>query len=317
MSWPLQQSIKLFITILLLCVSPWGYAESPVRITMLLSGDSQLYYNAVDGVEEELNKILGLEFKISTVSDFNDREINEVNISSDYIIAVGTKALRYVASSRTTVPVLNILVAKHTYNAISQNSDQEQDYSVIYLDQPAERLLLLAKIVLGTRSNKIGMLFGPTSVSEKSGYTVAAENSSIRLISRVENAENVSLEVIESLIKETDGYIALYDREVLNRKIAKWLLYIANVHRKPVIAYSKSYVEAGAIAAAYTTPLDAGRSAAGWIVGNIQSTKPIVWKKYPERFTVDVNNKIAAKLNISVEDSDVISAKIRNAEVKR
>lgn len=312
-----QHTLQLITATLLLFVSLCGYAEPPVKITMLLSGESHLYYNAVDGVKEELDKTPGADYDITTVTDINDIDINKINSNSDYFIAVGSKALRYISATEISIPVLNILVSRRNYQAISKKSLLAKNSSVIYLDQPAERLLLLAKFVLDKRARKIGMLFGPASSDEKNDYMHAANQLSLELVAQVEKSEKASLDVIESLIKSSDAYIALYDRKVLNRKTAKWLLYMANVYRKPVIAYSKSYVEAGAIAAVYTTPADAGRSAASWVAENTRSSKTVLWKRYPQRFSVDVNRRIATKLNLSIDDSDVISSKIKNAEVKK
>ncbi len=308
--------IKLTTAIFLLCFSLWGYTDTTTKITMLLSGESRLYYDAVDGVTEELDSMSGLDYELTTISDLENIDIKEIGKKSDYIIVVGTKALRFITSTKLPTPTLNILVSKRTYQFISKNSKSKRNYSVIYLDQPAERLMLLAKLVLNSRVNNIGMLFGPTSVSEKQDYISAANKLRLKLVSKEESSDKASLDVIESLIKETSAYVALYDRDVLNRKIAKWLLYMANVNRKPVIAYSRSYVEAGAVAAVYTTPTDAGRSAANWLSENINSTRRKIWNRYPQRFTVDINKRIATRLNLSIDNPDVISAKIKAAEVK-
>jgi len=284
---------------------------------MLISGESRLYYDAIDGVSEQLDDVDGLEYNILTISDFNNQSIQDINKNSDYIIAVGTKALRYISSVDTSVPVLNILVSKRNYHVIINKRRNARKYSVIYLEQPTERLLLLTKLISGERLKNVGMLFGPTSVSERADYVSAANELSIQLVTQIAKSDKSSLDMIESLIKDSDAYIALYDRAVLNRKIAKWLLYMANVYRKPVIAYSKSYVEAGALAAVYTTPTDAGRSAADWVIENIKNNKAMIWNRYPQRFTVNVNRRIATKLNLSIDDPDVITAKIKSAEVKR
>ena len=307
--------IKFIVSIVLLVVSLYGHAESSPKITILLSGESQLYYDAVEGIKERLNKVVELKYTITSVSEFVNHPVSNFTDDQDYIIAVGTKALKYLSISDVSIPSLNILVSRRSYQSVPKTDSIQNKTSVIYLDQPAYRILMLAKLINSEKKNKLGMLFGPTSVSEKSDYVNAASALSLQLNSQFEDSNESSLDVIESLIKGSDAYIALYDRKVLNRKIAKWLLYMANVYRKPVIAYSKSYVEAGAIAAVYTSPLDAGRNAASWLLENINNNNTVVWDKYPQRFTVEINRKIATKLNLSIDDTDVISAKIQAAEV--
>ncbi len=311
----LHKNIRFVITIFVLFFSLWSYAGTSIRITILLSGESRLYYDAVDGVTEKLDGASGMEYVVTTVRDLSDNSIDEIKTNSDYIVVVGTKALQAVATKKIPIPTLNILVSKRSYQTIRRGRENAPNISVIYLDQPAERTLLLAKLILQGGANKIGMLFGPTSASEKKDYVSNAKKLSLRLIERVEKTDKSSLDTIEELIKKSDAYIALYDRKVLNRKIAKWLLYMANVYRKPVIAYSKSYVEAGALAAVYTKPIDAGRSAAAWLVENIKAGQPVKWERYPQRFTVDINRRIATKLNLLIDDSDVVSARIKAAEV--
>lgn len=305
------------IAFMLLSASFGLNAAPSISISILLSGESQLYYDAVDGISQKLDSAIGLDYDIKTMSDFNNEASAGEYASSDYIIAVGSKAARYIASStkRTSASVLNILVSKRSYQAIYKDDENTSQQSVIYLDQPAERILLLAKLIVEDSNAKIGMLFGPTSSLEKFGYLSAAKKLSLQLIAKQENSSKASLDVIESLITTTDAYVALYDREVLNRKIAKWLLYMSNVHRKPVIAYSKSYVDAGAVAAVYTSPFDAGISAANWLIDNIKSDNKKIWKTYPQRFTVSINRKIATKLNLVIDDADDIATKMKLIEV--
>lgn len=310
----LQQYVKFTIVLLLLLFSQWLHAQSPVRITVLLSGESQLYFDAVAGITERLDDTPNLKYKLTILRGIKNQSTSEIKATSDYIIAVGTKAFRHVSLENISIPTLNILVSKRSYQTIIKKSPSAIKSSVIYLEQPTERLLLLAKLALKDNAKKIGMIFGPTSVLEKHEYMVVANKLSLQLISKIEVTDKISLDVIEKLIKTSNAYIALYDQKVMNRKTAKWLLYMANVYRKPVIAYSKAYVEAGALAAIYTTPADAGRSAADWLYENIKNNKNIIWKRYPLRFSVDINRRIASKLNLFIDDQDVIKANIKAAE---
>ena len=313
MTCSLHAIIKYVIAVVLLSVTICGHANT--NVTVLLSGKSQLYYDAAGGLEQALNNTEGVDYSISIISDLSAADRKAIDSASDYVVAVGTRALQFVVTSQLSSPVISILVPRKTYQTLVGKT--HRDISVIYLEQPPKRFVLLSRFILKERLTKLGMLFGPDSITDRTDYVTAASDLAIQLVSLKSKSANASLEAIESVIKDADMFVALYDREALSRKTAKWLLYMANVYRKPVIAYSRSYIEAGALAAVYTMPVDAGKMAAEWILENNNHQRVLVWQRYPDRFSVDINRSIASRLNIIVDDAEIIKNKIKVAEVKK
>jgi len=306
------------MAILLLCVAVTVRAagDERVNISVLLSGDSRLYYEAVSGLENALEEQVSVHYQLRTFDDINSQPANEMYRGADFIIAVGSKAARLVMQNPTDTPVLSILVPRQSYNSIVRsNSDSNAGkHSVLYLEQPASRLLSLAKIVAGVQRPAVGMVFGPTSKQQRDEYLNESEKLSVDLSYIEEENDKRSLDAIKSLVENTGVYLALYDRKVMNRKTAKWLLYIAGIKRKPVVGYSQSYVDAGALAAIYTSPYESGENAVDWVIENLANGGNAVWNRHPDLFTVSINRKTARKLNMSLDSPNKISEQIRERE---
>jgi len=306
---------------ILLCTSSFvSSAENgQIKISVVLSSDSRLYYEAVEGIEDTLDNSSIAQYKLKTFNNIQRTRAEDVYENADYVIAVGSKAANYVIQHPTQKPVLSILVPKQSYRTLVNTAGRElgSNYSVLYLGQPASRLLALAKIVTGHNKNGVGMVFGPSSKQQLDAYLSEAEKLSINLSYIEEDNDKRALDAIKNLVSSTSVYVALYDRKVMNRKTAKWLLYLAGVNRKPVIGYSQSYVDAGALAAVYTSPYQAGENAVAWLSENSSGNKDITWNKYPNLFAVKINKKTMRKLNMILASPGSIETKIRESEARK
>jgi len=309
------------MAIVLLCiVAPVSSAESEqVKISIILSSDSRLYYEAVEGIEDSLENSNTVQYQVKTFDDLSSARVADVYGGMDFIIAVGSKASRYVLQNPTQKPVLSILVPKQSYQTLLGNAGEEvgANYSVVYLGQPVSRLLLLAKIISGNKNNNVGMVFGPASKQQLDDYINESDRLSLNLSYIEEENDKRALDAIKDLVTDTSVFLALYDRKVMNRKTAKWLLYLAGVKRKPVIGYSQSYVDAGALAAVYTSPYQAGENAALWLTDNMTGNREVTWNKHPDLFAVKINKKTMRKLNMIIDSSARIETQIRLNEASQ
>ena len=74
-------------------------------------------------------------------------------------------------------------------------------------------------------------------------------------------------------------------------------------HRKPVVAFSKAFVSAGALAALYTTPAQLGRQTADILLASSSGLPPA---SYPTQFAVAINHDVAHALGLNIPDEATV-----------
>jgi ABC-type uncharacterized transport system substrate-binding protein len=67
----------------------------------------------------------------------------------------------------------------------------------------------------------------------------------------------------------------------------------------PVIAFSKSYLKAGALAAIYSSPANVAQDAAEWLIKAKGKTVGNLYK--PEHYSLNFNKSVAGNLKIKLE----------------
>ncbi len=108
-------------------------------------------------------------------------------------------------------------------------------------------------------------------------------------------------------------FLALPDQSVFNKATAKWSLYITLHDKKPLIGFSEKYVEAGALAAVYSTPTDIGKDAYNTLAAYL-NTNILPDAHHPTDFSVKTNVSSARALNIELPPENILIQKIKEAE---
>ncbi|WP_415913204.1 hypothetical protein [Neptuniibacter sp. QD37_11] len=231
----------------------------------------------------------------------------------DRIFPVGSKATRHIISrTHAHQKVYVSLVPRHTYwSILKDNRDKalvkEGRLTAVYIDQPVGRIIRLAKEIY-PEAKVYASLFGPNSRAYLPDMQSTLKDAGLGFRYRDINQDDNPVTVIQGLVGEADIIIALPDVAMYNRIIAKWLLYIAFASRKPLIAFSDKYVDAGAAAAVFSTPSDIAASVL-WVLKKTNS-RLNVEGYFPKFFTVKTNKRALATLRIHAPSDEVIHAKI-------
>ena len=210
-------------------------------------------------------------------------------------------------SKRPEIPVLSILITDSAFSSITEkyygslNVALESGVSAIILGQPPSRSVRLAKLLVPD-AVRTGVMVGPVSFHwiEQIKDEIVNNKMEPNLIA-IEPEDN-PIHMIEPVIKNSDVFIPVPDSRLINISTARWILQLSYRYKVPVIAYSKTYVQAGALAAVYSSPEDVARQAANQILqGSVKSG--VKGKKYsPEYFSVSLNRSVARNLNIQLKD---------------
>lgn len=276
------------------------------NVVFVVSKDTRAYTQVVDAIQ---NNML-LEKK-----DYSFKTILKTSVSSleatvrlaDIIVTLGAGAAEAVFNRKTSQPVIALLITDNMFSLLakeyfgSRSQALASGVSVVCLEQPIERSIKLAKLVMPSAIN-LGLMLGPSSsgrLPEIEGY-VKASDMLPNLVS-IKPSDNPIL-AIDPVIKRSDVFIPLPDNRLINTATAKWILQLSYRYKVPVIAYSKTYLNAGALAAIYSSPHNVAMQVSDLLLQNPMSLGYVGQVYQPVYFSVEFNDYVAENLNIHLRD---------------
>ncbi|MBL3616457.1 MAG: hypothetical protein JMN26_01845 [gamma proteobacterium endosymbiont of Lamellibrachia anaximandri] len=238
--------------------------------------------------------------EVGTTSSIPTNLKPEWSKHSDLIITLGSKAAKFTRDHGVTNKTVHAMIPMlpDRKSNISDRLFQETD--TIYLNQPLERSLRLAKLSTGG-GKRIGILVHKNNRPSES----ILRNSENKLGITITLAEVVNSKELGSklgkLLESSDVLLALPDANIHNRKTISNILTSTYRKQVPVVGFSAAYVKAGAISAVHSTPDDIARHIVD-VSGSHLNVKSdlIIGPKYPKYFSVSVNRKVARSLGIKL-----------------
>lgn len=228
------------------------YKEKPD--ILIISGNH--YKKVVKSLESYLPS---RKYDVSVKYISSQEIISEIDKDIDFIISVGRKATlranEYLSTVDNAVPLLAVLIPKKMYNSINKNIKNNKDpnrlFSAIYREQPVERQLqIIADLIPSAKT--IGVLtsmYDPESIEE---LKKAASKQNFDLIITENYKRENLINSLRYVLSHCDVLLALPDPEIYNPFTAKGILVTSYRRKIPIIGYSKTYVDAGALAAVYS-----------------------------------------------------------------
>lgn len=311
--WQQLRKHPILRSLLMLCLF-FSPQLTQAKILLLLSSNVSYYQQTAKSIIDASHQsIPNKEFHSFTV-----KQLTQKNVSLDQyklIIAIGTAAATKAIELESDTPLLNVFIPKNAYEAINPNNSGNPNSSLnpssslnptgsrkvsaIYLDQPLKRLMTLAYI-LKPEAKNLGTIFGPISQSAKPDIEHLAKSTGINLKYDFLTKEDNPVSILKPVVTESDIFIAIPDHAILNKAIARWILYLGFQHKIPVIGFSNAYTNAGAIASVYSSPENIGKQTAETIVNWLNNNDEIWSPTYPRYFTLSTNPAVARSLGISL-----------------
>ena len=287
---------------------------------LLLSGNATYYQETAQSIQTNAVNfgIPNNQFDVLTVEEFNRQYKNQQAASKPYelIIAIGTVAATHAIQHKSKIPLLNIFIPKNAFDSIYSEEAQQpsQKISAIYLDQPSKRLLTLA-CLLKPEAKEFGTIFGPISKKIQPEIEQLTTARGINLNYDFLSKEDNPVTALKSVVTASELFIAIPDRAILNRAIARWILHLGFQHKIPVIGFSNAYTNAGAVASVYSSPENIGKHAAELIANWLQNTNSDIWSpQYPRYYTLSTNPAVARSLGIPLPEEKELYAKFKHME---
>ncbi len=267
------------------------------NVALVLSDNGGPYAEFATSFEEYSSKS---HWKISYIGKIESQ--SSAQVRPDLIIAVGSEAFRASLALDSNTPILATLIPRRSYEKILgefARSRPRGTTSAIVLDQPPARLSAFIRHLL-PGYQRIGMLSSdetrnqlPVLKALFAGLTIDTEEVS---------GDQALLGAINTLLPRVNLLLALPDSSIYKRENVKSILVTTFRHQRPVIAFSKAFVNAGALAAIYSTPAQLARQSADLLRALPTGSSSLPAIQVPSQFAISINNNVAQSLNLDLPD---------------
>lgn len=298
---------RVLLAFALYCIL--GVAHAGPQVLVVLSESGGAHREAVEAMRAALQE-LGANLALRSVGVEEYRQATALQGEADILVAVGARAMDAVAQANK--PTLNILVPQQSFELTRTRAKLDpREFSAIYLDQPLVRHFRLVKQLLPGR-NRVGVLLGPNTLERiKSLQQVAHEQQLVLDTEEVASKDDI-FPALKRLLTNDQVLLALPDPLVFNRNTAQSVLLTSYRAQTPLIAYSKAYVQAGALAAVFSTPTQIGQQAAEILLRATQSKNlALPAPQHPKYFSVSVNYQVGRSLGLALEDETTLLERIK------
>ncbi len=231
---------------------------------------------------------------------------------SALIVTVGLSATQTVLATTSATPLLATLLPRlafedlHCGNAVAPG----RKCSAIYIDQPIERQVRLIHVALPGR-HQVGAVLGPTSQRLLPELREAAARYRFSIVTHEIKDSSELFTALETVLSNSSVLLTLADAQVLSSASARSILISAYRFQVPVVAYSESYVKAGATLAVYSSPQQVGQQAAEVAAHALEEERTVLPPpQYPKYYLIKVNTQVARSLGLDIADEQTLRLRL-------
>ncbi|MCK5396457.1 MAG: hypothetical protein KAJ32_10710 [Gammaproteobacteria bacterium] len=217
----------------------------------------------------------------------------------ELIIAIGIDSISYANINFTKTDAL--LIASNP-GAFKYNEKSDNNDAVLFMSQSyCKQIRFINKI--NSKWDTIGYLNDEEKpVDNKAIDRCARKHGMNTYMVNTKQGDNLSHN-IKHVLNNSDLILALPDKNIYNRKSVKNILLTSYRNRKPVIGFSKNFVNAGALAAIQSNAEQIADSAIS-IIEKYYKQKSNFRKKinHPRLFDISINKQVFRALNLPLPD---------------
>jgi len=284
------------------------------RLLLLVSHETPLYQSFEQGFKTSLDSLDKAPKVESMLADDYRPEHQELEPGSVVVVAGVEAAKKVPLSEFEGVSVIYTMLPLSSYDWLRDNKMLAKDHKVVLIDQPAYRFINLAQVALPDLES-LGYLYGDASAEYVPQLAKAATVHKIDFHAIALNRDRRLVTMLQEAYSANDAVLVLPDPYLFNRRVLQGLLLASLRAKKPLIGYSESYIDAGALLALYSSPEQLGRQSAEVAVCYLQDRPDDAGVvSYARYFSVGVNNTIARQMRISLPKPAEIQARLQALE---
>lgn len=296
------------LTILLLLSSAVALMTGAARaenlkVSLILSDSSSPYRQFAESFSKSL---AATKVTVTVAETYATGSSNH----ADLVVAVGLKAMESAIVGNGT-PVLVVMVPDTGYQELMAKALPQKNsrlISAIYLNQAWDRQLAFLRAALPDR-RKIGLLHSPDTRIDVAGLgrQIGTQGGSLVALP-VQSTEKLFIS-LERVLDKSDLLLAIPDNEIYNSGSIRNILLTSYRKGIPLVGLSQSYVNAGALCAVFSTTEQIAGQAGATVVLFAQN-RQLPGPKYPEDFTVAVNQQVARSMGIELPSPEKIRSQM-------
>ena len=309
-----------FLLLITCCVTPYAYAgitdalqshNKKIKnhhVVILYSPSSTLQSNITTSLLKALTeKRSNLIISTATPEDKTIKTHKE----ADIVIAIGEESIHNANKQypETDKLFLSTDPEKYSLDTSSKNSN-----AVLYMTQSYCRQIRFIKY-LSENWKTIGLLNSREKPINTKTIKQCAKKHGLETYIANTTGNIYLKDNIKKVLNHSDILLALPDKSIYNSKSVKNILLTSYRHRKPIIAFSKNFVNAGALASIYSSPEQIAQSASKLIeqyfTSGQQFKKPV---NYPQEFDTSINRQVFRALNLTIPDLGQLKKYLRHSE---
>lgn len=302
---------RLLAIWLLCCCACLAHAAS---VVIVLADVSAPYVEAADAVTGQLQQAGVAPSEIVRLGASELAGLGAAELASTKVwLALGTESLRQTLAKGARSPVLAAMLPRAAYQRVllERGDGVTVPTTALYLDQPFARQLSMLHLALPD-ARRVGVLWGEESKARQPGLQAAASAHSLELSSAVVANDAALFGALKNVLERSDVLLAVPDPRVFNGATLPNILLTTYRARVPVLAFSPTYVKAGALLSLHTTPVQVGRQAGALALSVLQGAV-VPPAQYPAEFSVTVNAHVARSLGLSL-DATMLEQRLRALE---
>jgi putative tryptophan/tyrosine transport system substrate-binding protein len=299
----------------LTAVAPARAAEP--MVVVVISERSASYLEAAEVLVRELERgaperggVARADIALMTSGEY----ATAPGVAPKLFIAVGAGASSVLAARESRIPQIATLLPATSFEQIMQATGRKPSavFSAVYLSQPLARQFDLIRLAL-PEARRVGVLLGADSQSQAPALQAAALSRGLELASALVGPGETAYPALQKVLEDADLLLAVPSPQVYNSSSIQNILLSSYRARVPLVGFSQSYVQAGAVFAVYSTPAMVSRQAAVMARNLLMGRGLPAAPQYPQDFNVTVNEQVARSLGLKL-DAAVLADRLRQLE---
>ena len=278
------------------------------HVFVIYSPDNALHSDIIQKLSANL-KLKRSDLTISEVTP--EDKIQTVNSNTDLIIGIGIKGIQSADNHYPKTKKLFISIDPNNYKLDTKKNKND---AILYMAQPYCRQIHFIKL-LSKHWKTIGLLSNREKPIDTKTINQCSKKYDLETYI-VNTTDNDQLKYnIKEVLNHSDILLAIPDNNIYNSKSVKNILLTSYRYRKPVIAFSQNFTDAGALASIYSSTEQISQRASNLVDQYFKSGQ---WFKksvnYPLAFNISINRQVFRALDLTIPDLEQLKQTLKHLE---
>lgn len=234
-------------------------------------------------------------------------KITGINNSTDIIIGIGSEGMQ---SANQDYPETTKLFISTDPEIFRLDRSKNKNDAILYMTQSYCRQMQFIKLI-NDDWKVISLFNSQTKPVNTKDIKQCAKKYGLKIYSVNTSAEDNMTTKVKTALNNSDALLALPDRSVYNSNTVKNILLTSYRYRKPVIAFSRNFVNAGALASIHSSVEQVALSASLLIERYYELDRRFEKTiNHPQLFDISINKQVFRALDLSPPDIDQLKQKL-------